>query len=113
MITTMMIPQIWTMINEWWNKLPKWLRNHYAITVLLFFVWMAFFDQDNMINQIELKAELFQLDSDKAYYQHAIIETREDLDELLADNSKLERFAREKYFMKKENEEIFVFVSQD
>ena len=93
--------------------MPKWLRNHYSLTVIVFAVWMAFFDQNNMINQIELKAELFQLDSDKAYYHQAIIETKEDLDELLANNSKLERFAREKYFMKRENEEIFVFVSED
>lgn len=101
------------MLTEWWNKLPKWLRNHYALTVIAFCVWMSFFDQNNMINQIELKAELYRLDSDKAYYEQAIIQTREDLAELLADNSKLERFAREKYFMKKDNEEIFVFVSEE
>jgi len=66
-----------------------------------------------MISQIELKAELFKLEQDQQYYQEQIVSIREDLEELLADDFKLEKFAREKYFMKHENEEIFVFVSED
>ena len=74
---------------------------------------MLFFDHHNMINQIELRAELYQLESDRAYYQAEIEQIREDLDELLQNDDKLEKFAREKYFMKKPNEEIFLFVAED
>lgn len=101
------------MIREFWERLPWYLKNRYAITVIAFAVWMLFFDQHNMINQIELRAELYQLNSDKDYYQREIITIREDLEELLSDNAKLEKFAREKYFMKKPNEEIFIFVEED
>ena len=73
----------------------------------------TFFDQHNMISQIEYKAELYQLNQDKTYYQAEIIQIREDLEELLSDNEKLERFARERYYMKRDNEEIFVFVPED
>lgn len=83
------------------------------VTLIVFAVWMMFFDQHNMINQIELRAELYQLESDKEYYQAEIEQIREDLDELLSDDAKLEKFAREKYFMKRANEEIFVFVAED
>jgi cell division protein FtsB len=101
------------MIASFWNKLPWYLRNRYAMTFAIFSVWMLFFDEHNMINQIELRAELYQLESDKSYYQAEIITIKEDLNELLSDNSKLEKFAREKYFMKKPNEEIFIFVEED
>ena len=101
------------MIKSFWDRLPWYLKNRYAVTVLAFAIWMMFFDQHNMINLIELRAELYQLQSDKAYYQEEIITIREDLEELLSDNNKLEKFAREKYFMKKPNEEIFIFVEED
>lgn len=101
------------MFNLSLSALPSWLKNKYTISVILFSVWMLFFDQHNMVSQFELKAELYQLESDKAYYQAEIERIREDLDELLSDNEKLEKFAREKYFMKKENEEIFFFVAED
>jgi cell division protein FtsB len=98
---------------EFWNKLPWYLKNRYVITTMLFVVWLAFFDQHNFINQIEFKTELYRLNQDKIYYQSEIIEIEEDLQELLSDNRKLEKFARERYYMKKDNEEIFVFVSED
>ncbi|MDP4687369.1 MAG: aspartyl-phosphate phosphatase Spo0E family protein [Salibacteraceae bacterium] len=101
------------MIMRFWNKLPAFLRNRYAISILVFVFWLAFFDQHNLINQIELRSELYQLETDKEYYFNEIIEIREDLDELLSDNAKLEKFAREKYFMKKANEEIFVFTEKE
>ena len=101
------------MIMRFWNKLPAFLRNRYAISILVFVFWLAFFDQHNLINQIELRSELYQLETDKEYYFNEIIEIREDLDELLSDNAKLEKFEREKYFMKKANEEIFVFTEKE
>lgn len=101
------------MIIRLWNQLPVFLRNRYAISILAFVFWLAFFDQHNLINQIELRSELYQLETDKQYYFNEIIEIREDLDELLSDNAKLEKFAREKYFMKKSNEEIFVFTEKE
>lgn len=101
------------MIRAYWEKLPSLLRNKYIITLIVFAFWMLFFDQHNMISQIELRAELYQLESDKEYYQVEIEQIREDLEELLSDDAKLEKFAREKYFMKRKNEEIFVFVSEE
>ena len=101
------------MIRTFWDNLPWYLKHRYVVTFAIFSIWMLFFDQHNMINQIELRAELYQLESDKAYYTQEIGEIKEDLEELLSDNNKLEKFAREKYFMKKPGEEIFIFVEAD
>lgn len=111
-ITTIHDDNFCNMLVRFWQRLPKFLRNRYSISVILFAFWLAFFDQHNMIDQVELRAELYQLTNDKEYYQAEIQQIREDLDELLSDNDKLEKFAREKYFMKKPNEEIFVFVEE-
>ena len=101
-----------TMLAAYWNKLPWYLKNKYIITMISFVMWLAFFDQHNLINQVEFKAELYKLNQDKDYYQHEIVQIKEDLQELLSDNRKLEKFARERYYMKKTNEEIFVFVDE-
>ncbi len=60
--------------------------------------------------QFQNKWELWELEDDKEYYQVKIKQTREDLKELTSDMENLERFAREKYLMKRDNEEVFVFV---
>lgn len=74
---------------------------------------MLFFDQNDIITQVKLKSELYKINKEKNYYQEQILETQEDLENLLNDNNKLEKFAREKYLMKKDNEDIFVIVVED
>lgn len=100
------------MLIQFWNRLPWYLKNRYVITSLCFVIWLAFFDQHNFINQVEFKAELYRLNQDREYYQREIIQIEEDLNELLSDNRKLEKFARERYYMKKSDEDIFVFVPE-
>ncbi len=101
------------MIQKFWSKIPSFLKNKYAVTIGIFFVWMLFFDQNDIITQVKLKSELYKINKEKNYYQEQILETQEDLENLLNDNNKLEKFAREKYLMKKDNEDIFVIVVED
>jgi len=82
------------------------------LSALIFAGWMIFFDQYNVIYQLELRSELNELRDSKDWYKEQIDKTRADLDELLTDNKKLEKFAREKYLMKKPDEEIFVIVKE-
>lgn len=92
------------------NRLPAFLRNRYAYTLAVFAMWMLFFDHNDMVTQFQLRSELHQLEAEKAYYEEKLEEAKADLEELKSNDSKLEKFAREKYFMKKENEDIFVIV---
>tara|TARA_B100000780_G_scaffold277206_2_gene247376 strand:+ start:170 stop:475 length:306 start_codon:yes stop_codon:yes gene_type:complete len=101
------------MIKQLWNKVPPFLKNRYILTALGFFFWMLFFDQNDLISQIKLKNQLYELEKDKEYYKEQIQVTQEELENLLNDNEKLERFAREKYLMKKPDEDIFVIVYED
>jgi cell division protein FtsB len=104
------------MVKIWIQKirsLPGWMRNRYVLTALLFAVYMMFFDHHDMISQYRLKQELNKLETEKAYFEDQIKNTQSDLDDLLTNNRKLEKFAREKYLMKRDNEVIFVIVDKE
>ena len=93
-----------------WQRLPKYLHNKYTITILAFVMWLLFFDQYDVFRQMEFRNEVEKLEMDKAYFENQIKETKQELTGLMENEENLERFAREKYFMKKENEEIFVIT---
>ena len=71
---------------------------------------MLFVDRNDFIAQSQQVHKLNSLKKEKTYYQEEILKTQQDLTELTTDPEHLEKFAREKYLMKKDNEDIFVIV---
>lgn len=94
------------------EKIPFWLKNRYSITFLIFLLWVLFIDQNNMMTQYEYRSQLNGLEVEKAYFSKEILKTKTELEELSTNPKSLEKFAREKYFMKKVNEEVFVFTTK-
>ncbi|MCC6385537.1 MAG: septum formation initiator family protein [Bacteroidia bacterium] len=90
-----------------------YLKNKYVITLILFLVWISFFDQNSLITQYRYRKQLNELEEKKAYYLTEIEKNKQDLDALMGDKKKLEKFAREKYLMKKENEDIFLIIEKE
>lgn len=78
--------------------------NKYTIVGLLFVVWIALFDKYSFIDQLQLRSKISQMEKEKKYYQKKIEEDKRKKDELLGSRDNLEKFAREQYLMKKENE---------
>jgi cell division protein FtsB len=101
------------MLKAYWEKVPNWLKNRYSLTVIAFAVWMLFFDSNDAFMLYKLDNELQQIRSEKEYFEERIETTKSDLDNLLNDNQKLEKFAREKYLMKNSNEDIFVITIEE
>jgi cell division protein DivIC len=92
--------------------IPKSLKNKYILTAAAFAVWMLFFDNRDVITtHFRHRAELNRLEESRAYYQNEINKTRKELDQLKSDPRILEKYAREKYRMKKDNEDLFVISS--
>lgn len=83
------------------------------MTTLVFVVWMTFFDENNFISQVQNQMKLSELEVDRDHYVAEIEQSSEDLKLLQNDKELLEKFARERYLMKKENEEIFVFATEE
>lgn len=93
--------------------LMKSIRNKYLIAFLVFMVWLLIFDNNNLIDRIKYLNALHEMDDEKQYYLERIEKDTRRLNELKTDRDNLEKFAREQYFMKKENEEVFVIVEEE
>ncbi|HEC42053.1 MAG TPA: septum formation initiator family protein [Bacteroides sp.] len=89
------------------------LRNKYLIAVLVFLIWLLVFDRNSLIDRVRYIRTLSDLEDEKQYYIERIDEDSRRLNELKTDKDNLEKFAREQYFMKKENEDVFVIVRED
>lgn len=83
------------------------------LTSLAFLLWMTVFDENNFIALYKTKQKLNELEQDKTYYTTEIAANKENLNELMSSMDNLEKFAREKYLMKRDNEDIFVFVEEE
>ena len=88
------------------------LMNKYTITLLIFLVWLAFFDRNSLVGKMQLRGKIATLKKEKAYYQNKIEEDNRKMKELLSNIDNLEKFAREQYLMKNKNEDIFVIVNK-
>lgn len=94
------------------KRLPKIFRNFYFLAGLFFFFWMAFLDSNNLMARFNLTSKLNSLENEKEYYEQKIKEVEKDRDELFGTRESLEKFAREKYLMKKETEDVFIVVEE-
>ncbi|MCB0761462.1 MAG: septum formation initiator family protein [Flavobacteriales bacterium] len=91
------------------EKIPNWLKNKYILTLVLFLVWMMFFNDIDLIYVLENRSELSDLRDQRDMLEKASVIAEEDLYNLLTNQETLERFARETYLMKRDNEDIFLF----
>ena len=90
------------------QKIPKQLRNKYSIAIFLFIIWIVFFDNYNLIKQYKIKKNIKELEENKLFYSNEIEKDSIEYKELLNNEEERERFAREKFLMKKENEDIYI-----
>lgn len=98
---------------DYYDKLPNFLKNKYGLTLGAFLIWILFFDTHTLTAQFKLKNTLVALKAKKTYFEKEIKIIEQDLDELLSNEESLEKFAREAYFMKKKDEEIFIIVTEE
>ncbi len=89
------------------NKIFRIISNKYVLILLVFVVWMIFFDENSLVNHWELDREIDKLEKSNEYYREEIRNDKKVIDNL-NDPDSLEKYAREEYKMKKENEEIFL-----
>ncbi|WP_303310263.1 septum formation initiator family protein [Hymenobacter sp. BT730] len=95
------------------NRVPHFLRSFYFLTGLAFLVWMVVFDANDLLKQYEMYQKWHELQMDKEYYLNEIDKVKKDRAELLSSPELLEKFAREKYIMKRPGEDVFILVPQE
>jgi cell division protein DivIC len=85
----------------------------FTLTTAVLVVWMLFFDVNDIFTQIKMYRELSRLADEKKYYVQKLNEVEKERMEVMGNKKLVEKFAREKYLMKKPKEEIFVLVDED
>lgn len=92
------------------SQIPAFLKNKYLLTGTAFAVWMIFFDRNDLFTQYERRRELRALEKSKEYYSGQIAKERKSLEELQNNPAAIEKYAREQYGMKRDNEDVFMVV---
>jgi cell division protein FtsB len=86
------------------------VRNKYLLAGTAFAIWMIFFDRNDLFTQRERKQELIRLEESKMHYAEQIAQERKALEELQHHPAAIEKYAREQYRMKRDNEDVFLIV---
>ncbi|MBZ9626743.1 septum formation initiator family protein [Psychroflexus sp. CAK1W] len=90
----------------------KFMSNKYVLVLTVFVVWMLFLDSNSWLIHRELNQEIKEIKANKTYYQEEIQKDKQVLNEL-DDSIEIERFARETYFMKRPDEDIYIIEYED
>lgn len=94
------------------HRLFKPFRNIFIIILVVFAVWMLFFDANSWLIHHELNTDIESLENEKEYYKREIEKDNKAIKKLSTDEG-LEKFAREEYYMKRDNEEIYIIEYED
>lgn len=89
------------------------IKNKYLLTFIGLSIWVIFFDKNDLKTELELRREVMLLEEERNYFAREIHSITSDIKELYTNPKTLEKFAREKYLMKRDNEEIFVIVEEE
>jgi cell division protein FtsB len=89
------------------NPLLKFLSNKYVLVLLFFIVWMLFLDNYSYLDHRLLDKEINELEDNKKYYQDEIKKDQDNI-KILKNPDQIERYAREKYYMKRDSEDIYL-----
>jgi hypothetical protein len=90
----------------------KILKNKFFLVIIGLIIWLLYFDKNDVFTQFDLISKCNKLNFEKEYYITEIEKNKKEIFELQNNKESLETFAREKYHMKRDNEDVFVFVQK-
>jgi cell division protein DivIC len=96
-------------------KKIKGIWDNYRMTVIVsvFLVWITFFDSNNLISLMRLNRQIHNLEKEAGFYESQTETANQDREALITNPELLEKFAREKYYMKKNDEDVFLIIKKD
>ena len=94
------------------NKWVRFVTNKYVLILILFIAWMVFFDANSYLTHRELDNDINALEDNAEFYQKEIDNDKTFIKKM-EDSGEMEKFAREKYYLKKANEDIYIIENED
>lgn len=98
--------------KKWWKGKLAWMKNKYLLAGSFFLVWMLFFDPKDIGSGINRWRKYKELQASEQKLNGQIESTRKELGQLKNNAQTIEKYAREKYWMKKDNEDLFIVNEQ-
>ena len=98
-------------LKDFYNKYLAWI-NKYVLVTIGVFILMCLDSDSNLYRRYQYDEKIRGLQKEIKFYQKEIATNRQKLNDLHTDKNGLERFAREEYFMKRENEDVFIFKEE-
>ncbi len=95
------------------EKIPAPLRNKFILLFLGYFIYLLFFDQNTLISQVKLALQLHELNKEEVYYTKEIDKVNKQQKELFSGVDQMEKYARENYWMKRDSEDLYIFVEEE
>lgn len=93
--------------------IPSPLRNKFLLLFLGYGIYWLFFSQNTLISQVKLAMQLRELEKEERYYTTEIARVKNDQKELFSGIDQMEKFARENYWMKRDSEDLYIFVEDE
>jgi len=90
------------------NLIPAWIKNKYFLSAAGFIVWIVFFDPRDIFTQMQHHKELNGLQASKAWYLKEIAKESAEAEQLRNNPATIEKYSREKYLMKRDNEDLYI-----
>ncbi|MEY3678313.1 MAG: hypothetical protein RI924_454 [Bacteroidota bacterium] len=95
------------------NKIINLFSNKYFLSSAAFIAWMLFFDRNDLFSQYEYRTQLNKLKSERDFYAKETNLVKNEIEDLSTNQATVEKVAREKYLMKKPDEDIFVIIPEE
>lgn len=94
-------------------RVPKFFRSFYFVVGFLLFLWLLFFDTNDLVNQMRMNSKINELENDLEFYTEKTTEIEKARESLETDPKLREKFARERHLMKKDGEDVYLIVKED
>lgn len=94
------------------KRLINLFKNKFFLVTLAFLIWMIFFDKNDLFSQYEYRTQVNKLKKERDFYKAQTDQVTKELNELTSNPQQLEKFAREKYLMKKDNEDVYLIIPE-
>jgi len=100
-------------VKSYWYRIPNWIRNRYFLVITIFALLMIFFDTNNVFQLANRKQNLKKLNKQEQQYKKELVDLEEQQKAFENDQEALEKFAREEYKMKRDDEDVFVIIERE
>jgi cell division protein FtsB len=94
------------------KRIATFFTNKYLLAGLFFLVWMSFFDEKDLASDYNKRMKYKELQQSEQHFSQLINESKQELGQLKTNAATIERYAREKYMMKKDNEDLFIVSAE-